>query len=158
MRWLSDEGVAFIAMGNLTYTAWDGIFDQATSILAATGALTRRQPEPSAALLQAKADVSRLVNQWDDGLADSLAAMNLFLDESKDRRRRQITALRTQVGQCRLEAPFEVENALRGQWTMQCEKGAVRVAITLAPTLPPKVQFLSVTPAPAEPPRRGCGG
>ena len=158
MRWLSDEGVAFIAMGNLTYTAWDGIFDQATSILAATGALTRRQPEPSAALLQAKADVSRLVNQWDDDLADSLAAMNLFLDESKDRRRRQITALRAQVGQCRLEAPFEVENALRGQWTMQCERGAVRVAITLAPTVPPKVQFLSVTPAPAEPPRRGCGG
>lgn len=158
MRWLPDEGIAFIAMGNLTYTGWDGVFDQATTALAATGALTRRQPEPSPALLAAKADVTRLINTWDDGLADRVAAMNLFLDESKDRRRAQITRLREQVGICKVDAPFEVENALRGQWTLACERGSLRVAITLAPTMPPKVQHLSVQPAPATPPARVCGG
>jgi CubicO group peptidase (beta-lactamase class C family) len=158
MRWLPDEGVGFIAMGSLTYTSWDPVFDAATAALARTGALTRRKPEPSAALLAAKDDVSKLVNQWDDALADRIAAVNLFLDESKERRRRQITALRQSVGVCKADGVFDVENALRGQWNMTCEKGTVRVAITLAPTMPPKVQYLSVQPAPAAPPARICGG
>ena len=157
MRWLTDEGVGIIAMGTLTYTSWDATFDAVTAALARTGALTRRQPEPSAALLAAKDDVTRLVNQWDDGLADRIAAVNLFMDESKDRRRRQITALRESVGTCRA-GTFDVENALRGQWNMTCEKGTLRVAITLAPTMPPKVQYLSVQPAPASPPAKVCGG
>jgi hypothetical protein len=101
--------------------------------------------------------VTRLVNQWDDGLADRIAAVNLFLDEAKDRRRRQITALRESVGACRA-GMFDVENALRGQWNMTCEKGTLRVAITLAPTIPPRVQYLPVQPAPATPPARICGG
>ncbi|MCR4376121.1 MAG: beta-lactamase family protein [Acidobacteria bacterium] len=158
MRWLSEEGIAFIAMGNLTYTGWDAVLDAATDALARTGALTRRQPVPSAALLAAKDDVTRLVNQWDDGLADRIAAVNLFLDESKDRRRRQIIGLREQVGICRAEGPFDVENALRGQWDLTCERGSLRVAITLAPTMPPTVQYLTVRPAPATPPAPVCGG
>lgn len=158
MRWLSDEGIAFIAMGNLTYTGWDAVFDAATDALARTGALTRRQPVPSAALLAARDDVTRLVDQWDDGLADRIAAANLFLDESKDRRRRQITGLREQAGVCRADGPFDVENALRGQWNLTCERGSLRVAITLAPTMPPKVQYLTVRPAPAQPPAPVCGG
>jgi hypothetical protein len=36
---------------------------------------------------------------------------------------------------------------------MACERGKLSVAVTLAPTMPPKVQFLSVGMAPAEPPR-----
>jgi hypothetical protein len=88
--------------------------------------------------------VSRLVVSWDDRLADSLAAMNLYLDESKDRRQRAIASLLAETGPCRNEGPFVVENALRGQWMMRCDRGALRVAITLAPTVPPKVQYLSV--------------
>jgi CubicO group peptidase (beta-lactamase class C family) len=158
MRWLVDEGIGFIAMGNLTYTGWAGVFDQATEILAKTGALTRRQPEPSTALLAAKGDVTSLVMKWDDMVAERIAAVNLFLDESKDRRRRQLETLRASVGVCRADGPFEVENALRGTWTLTCERGSVRVAITLAPTIPPKVQYLHVSLAPAAPPRRLCGG
>jgi len=47
---------------------------------------------------------------------------------------------------------------LRGQWNLNCERGTLRVAITLAPTMPPKVQFLSVQPAPARPSAPVCGG
>jgi hypothetical protein len=157
MRWLVDEGVALIAMGNLTYTSWGSVLDQATDVLAKTGGLIRRMPVPSPALVAARDDVSRLVSSWDDALADRIAAVNLFLDESKDRRRRQLEGYRKQFGTCRADGAFEVENALRGQWTMTCERGALRVAITLAPTMPPKVQYLNVQPAPAVPPRRGCG-
>ena len=65
-------------------------------------------------------------------LADRIAAGNLFLDRSKDRRRAEIDALHAQVGACRAGSGFDtVENALRGQWTMTCERGKLQVAVTL---------------------------
>jgi hypothetical protein len=169
MRWLPDYGVGIIALGNLTYTGWGGVITQALDAMSRTGGLTPREPAPSAALTSARDAVSRLVASWDDRLADSVAAMNLYLDESKDRRQRAIESLLSEVGQCRNrqssivnDGPFAVENALRGQWIMQCDRGRLRVSITLAPTIPPKVQYLNVrraaaneslSPAPACPGR-----
>ncbi len=144
MRWLPRHGVGLVAMGSLTYTAWGPRFDAALAALARTGALQPRQPEPSAALTGMRADVTRLIQQWDDALADRIAASNLYLDVAKERRQRAIADLRTTHGACRAEGPFVVENALRGEWVMPCERGALRVAITLSPTIPAKVQHLSV--------------
>jgi hypothetical protein len=145
MRWLPEYGVGLVAMGSLTYTAWSPRFDAALDALAKTGALKRREPEPSAALSAMRADVTRLVQQWDEGLAERIAADNLYLDIARDRRRRDLDALRLKHGACTADGPFVVENALRGEWVMPCERGALRVAITLAPTVPAKVQHLSVT-------------
>ena len=160
MRWLPDEGVGFISMGSLTYTNAGGVIDQAIAALARTGALTRRQPVPSATLLAAKEDVTSLITRWDDAVADRVAAVNLFMDSDKPHRRAQLDRYREQYGVCRASDGIDAENALRGQWTMQCERGALRVAITLAPTMPPKIQYLNVTPlrpAAAEATARGCG-
>lgn len=154
MTWLPDYGIGIVAFGNLTYTGWGGIATNAFELLAERGDLHPRQPDASAALTDARDKVSRLVASWDDRLADSIAAENLFLDQSKDRRRAEIDRLRATVGACTPGSGFDsVENALRGQWTMNCERGKLEVAITLAPTMPPTVQFLSVRPAPATPAR-----
>ena len=108
--------------------------------------------QPSDELVKMRDAVSALVVKWDDAKADEMAAMNLFLDRSKDRRAREIAQLREKVGACTAPTRFDyVENALRGEWTMKCEKGDLRVAITLAPTIPPRVQYLRVTPATSEP-------
>jgi hypothetical protein len=154
MRWLPEYGVGIIALGNLTYTNWGGVITQAFDALAATGALEPREPQPSDALTSARSAVSRLVNAWDDALADSVAAMNLFLDESKDRWRTRMIALQGDVGACTNDGPFLVENALRGRWRMRCASGTVEVAITLAPTIPPKVQYLNVRAVDAAVPLR----
>jgi hypothetical protein len=98
-------------------------------------------------LLERREQVSRLVARWSEPLADSLAAMNLFLDEPKERRRAALDRLRTAAGgECRDEGPFVAENALRGRWRMRCANGDLRVTITLAPTEPAQVQFLDVRP------------
>jgi CubicO group peptidase (beta-lactamase class C family) len=144
MRWLPEHGVGIIAFGNRTYTGWAGVAMQALEALARTGALQPRVAQPSPALVEMRDAVTRLVDRWDDRLAERIAADNLFLDESKERRRRALEALRAKVGACKPDGGFDVENALRGQWTLACERGTVRAAITLAPTMPPLVQFLSV--------------
>jgi CubicO group peptidase (beta-lactamase class C family) len=145
MRWLPEYGVGIIALGNRTYTGWGGVVDEAIGLLAATGGLVPREPQPSPVLLTMRERVSRLVQQWDQSLADRTAAMNLFLDEPAERRAAAIARLRDEAGgECRPDGPFVVENALRGQWAMQCRTGRLRVGITLAPTEPARVQQLTV--------------
>ena len=147
MRWLPEYGVGIVALGNLTYTSWGAPTTQALEALARTGGLVQREQQPAPVLVERRAQVSRLVAQWDSRLADSLAAMNLYLDEPKERRRVAMEALRTTAGSsCRNEGPFVVENALRGRWRMRCAGGDLRVSITLAPTVPAGVQFLAVAP------------
>jgi len=150
MEWLPEYGVGVIAFGNLTYTDWSRVVEEALPALANTGGLQARVPRPARSLVEAREAVSRLIISWDDQLADSIAAVNLFLDESKERRRRQIEDLREQFGACRPEDAFDVENALRGAWNMTCAKGTLRVSISMAPTMPPKVQYLDVRPAPPQ--------
>jgi hypothetical protein len=160
MRWFPDYGIGIIAFGNLTYTGWGRVVNEAVDRLMKTGGMQPRTVPPSTALVEARDAVSKLVASWDDALADKIAAENLFLDRSKDRRRKDLEDLRATVGACTAPAAFDyVENALRGQWTMSCERGKLEVAITLAPTMPPTVQYLSVRPAPAVPQRPAtCAG
>jgi CubicO group peptidase (beta-lactamase class C family) len=154
MRWLPEYGVGIIAFGNLTYTGWGRPVDAALDALAKTGALQPRVVQPSPALVAARDAVARLVVRWDQALADSIAAGNLFLDQSSERRRAQLDDLHAKVGACSEGNGFDlVENALRGDWTMTCDRGRLQVSITLAPTMPPKVQFLAVRQATGEPQR-----
>jgi hypothetical protein len=129
------------------------VVTQAFDLMAKTGGLQPRMPQPSPTLVASRDAVSRLIMNWDDKLADEMAAMNLFRDSAKDRRQKQIADLRAKVGTCAAPTVFDsVENWLRGQWTMKCERGNLNVSITLAPTIPPKVQYLDVrlsTPRPA---------
>lgn len=150
MRWLPDYGVGIIAFGNRTYAGWGAPIDAALEVFARAGALEPRMAEASPALNAAREQVTRLVMKWDAGLAQSLAADNLFLDRSADRRSAEIAAHLERVGSCKAPAGFAyVENALRGSWILECERGILLVSITLAPTMPPTVQYLEVTRAPA---------
>jgi CubicO group peptidase (beta-lactamase class C family) len=145
MRWLPEYGVGIIALGNRTYTGWSAVVDDALALLAETGGLVPREPQPSAVLVAMQQQVTRLVQQWQQPLADSIAAMNLFLDEPAPRRAAAIARLRDAAGgMCRADGPFVVENALRGEWRLRCATGALRVGITLAPTEPARVQQLTV--------------
>ena len=79
--------------------------------------------------------------RWDDALADSLAADNLFLDRVA---RSPQAHVDTRAGEGR---PVSRRDRLRRRgecaarpWTLPCERGFARVYITLAPTMPPSVQ------------------
>jgi CubicO group peptidase (beta-lactamase class C family) len=148
MRWLPEHGVALVALGNLTYAGWGRPANAAFEALDRTGALKPRVPQPSAALLTLEAAVNKLMLQpWSDAVADGLAADNLFLDTPKDARKAAFLELRAKHGACRPAGPIEAENALRGAWKLACDRGAIRIAITLAPTMPPRVQHLATISA-----------
>lgn len=150
MRWLPDYGVGLIAFGNRTYTGWGGIFDEALLVLSRSGGLLPREVQPAPALTAARQGVNALVAAWDDETATRLAAGNLFLDRSRERRRSEFAALREAVGACRDRPGFLYsENALRGDWLLDCERGVVQVSVTLSPTVPPAIQHLELRRLPA---------
>lgn len=146
MRWLPEHGVGLIAMSNLTYGGFNVLFNDVIATLHRTGALQPRVVKPSPALLSAQADVSQLIIKWDDSLADRIAADNLFLDLAADVRQSNWKALAQQHGTCRPATSIQPENALRGEWRMMCDRGWLNVFITLAPTMPPKVQLININP------------
>ncbi len=147
MRWLPEYGVGIVALGNRTYTPWTDVIEDSFAALRRTGALQARVPQAAPVLNERAAQVSRLVTQWNDALADSLAAMNLYLDESKPRRHAALDALHTAVGgDCKPLGDLLPLNALRGSWRMRCSAGDLRVTITLAPTEPAGVQYLAISP------------
>ncbi|HEU4871905.1 MAG TPA: serine hydrolase domain-containing protein [Pyrinomonadaceae bacterium] len=146
MRWLPEYGVGLIGMSNQTYQGFNGLFNDAISALHRTGALQPRVVQPSPALLTAQSDVSQLIVKWDDSLANRIAADNLFLDVAAEVRSSRWKALAEQHGVCRPGSSIKPENALRGEWRMMCDRGWLDVYITLAPTMPPKVQLISINP------------
>ncbi|MBU6379257.1 MAG: beta-lactamase family protein [Gammaproteobacteria bacterium] len=151
MRWLPEYGVGLIAFGNRTYSGWGGVFDAALAALQRSGGLLPREVQPSAALSTARRGVNSLLMRWDDAELDRLAAMNLLLDRSRERRRLEFARLRDTLGVCR-ERPgwLYSENALRGDWLLDCERGVLQASVTLAPTLPPGVQHLELRSLPAD--------
>ena len=159
MRWLPEHGVGLIAFGNRTYTPWGDAFGPALAALKDSGGLQARAVQPSAALLQARAGITALVNAWDDAAIERLAAVNLFLDRDKARRRAEFAQLRAEVGECRDAGGWvSIENRLRGDWLLRCERGDLVASVTLAPTEPPQVQHLELRRAPpgGPPPARTC--
>jgi CubicO group peptidase (beta-lactamase class C family) len=145
MRWLPEHGVGVVALANRTYAGPGAAVAEVLEALAGTGALEPRVVQPSPALLAARAVVDPLLARWDDGAARDMAADNLFLDRPLERRRREFDDLRARHGACRPETPLLPENALRGEWRMACERGWIRLGLTLAPTQPPRVQSLTAT-------------
>ena len=147
MRWLPEHGVGIVALANVTYGAPGRATGEAFEAMAKTGALEPRVVEPSAALRSAHDGVLRLLAAWDDALYLSLAADNLSLDLPQARRSQKFAELRAAHGACRADGPIQAENALRGGRWLACERGRLRVSLTLAPSEPPRLQQLETVSA-----------
>jgi hypothetical protein len=95
----------------------------------------------------AREGVDGLVAAWDDALYEMLAASNLSLDVPRERRKKELADLRASHGACRPDGALVAENALRGSWRLACDRGRIRLSLTLAPTEPPRIQALSAVSA-----------
>ncbi len=145
-RVLPEHGAGVVAFTNATYAGAGGLVaDTFVELRKGDQLGPRRKPTPDAALLEMQGKITMLYNDWSDALADDIAADNLFKDDSREWWQAQIGKVRDAVGQGKSITEIDPENALRGRWRMLCERGWVEAYITLAPTIPPKVQDLKFT-------------
>jgi hypothetical protein len=145
MLWLPDYDLGVVALANLTYAPAVPFAVQMLHSLITTARVTPRPVQPAPALTTVQAQLTRLIAAWDDALADELFAINFFLDEPRPRWQARLVDLHTRHGALHAVGAIETSNPLRGAWTMQGERGWCRIWVTLAPTVPPRVQHLSIT-------------
>jgi CubicO group peptidase (beta-lactamase class C family) len=144
MQWLPEHGVGVIVLANVTYAGAGGVARQMLDLLAASGGLAPRRWPASPALVETRAAIASLVNRWDAAAFEALAADNLLLDRPLERRRDEFDHARQTLGGCRPDGEIEAENWLRGRFRLGCDRGWLHVTFTLAPTMPPRVQYLTI--------------
>ena len=144
MRWAPDYGIGVIALANVTYANVHAACRDALDLLITRGDLAPRRVQPAPALARARDGVNRLLAAWDDALADTLFADNFFLDTDRARWQREFAELRTRHGRLEPDGALAPENWLRGRWRMRGERGWCWVWISMAPTVPPRVQALDI--------------
>ena len=93
---------------------------------------------------QARDGVLRLLQGWDDALADRLFADNFFLDEDRARWRRRFEELAASHGALRPDGELQAENWLRGAWRMTGDRGSCRIWLSLMPAQPARIQAMAL--------------
>lgn len=112
------------------------------------GGLVARQVPTSQALLDVQKGINDLYETWSDDDITALSTASFFriwcwsgVGKNRFRICEQTSARSSRSR--RLLA----ENNLRGRWTLQCQRGNIEVYVTLAPTVPPRMQTLDFTAA-----------
>ena len=144
MRWVPELGLSVILLANVTYALCERPVRRALELVAREAALPRRAIRRDPGLLAARDAVDGLVRQWDDDAAARLFTPNVDLDRPLAERREELAALAERHGALARDGDIEAEDALRGSWRLRGERGHVELAITMAPTVPPLVETLSV--------------
>jgi CubicO group peptidase (beta-lactamase class C family) len=182
MRWHQQSGRGVIVLANGTYAPAHVAADRALALLLDDLADSGRHPAPAehrpTALaahrgdqrrpppsgvrvwprtLQAKAQIDRLLQRWDDEVAAAVFADNVDPDEPLTHRRAQIDRIRTQLGPFSPddEAPLQHQSPAHCRWWLSAPRGRIRVDILMTPQLPALVQSLVLIPIPDPSPRLG---
>jgi hypothetical protein len=142
MYFLPDRGVGIVALASTPSPAPFRLVPEVARKLAATGGLAKRTILPAPSLLAAQETVNALIKQWNDAAADAGFIPTFFDETPKAKLKTQLEELRSAHGACRPEGAIDAWNGLRGKWKLTCERGWIDLIVTLAPTVPPRIQFL----------------
>jgi len=171
MRWHPGSGVGIIGLSNRTYAPMRRLTVQllASAVRSTTPSVShyphsRRLSRTPQRMHSAVAAMDALVRKWDDAIADSWFADNVDLDVPREERLRQLDAARDAVGELRPAKPDgtvgdettqwqggDDDNAptpAHYRWSIQGERGRLRVSVLLTPTDPMLVQNLQVSAVP----------
>src|SRR5690606_36048782 len=94
MGWAPAYGIGVIALANLTYANVGAACGKALETLISASQASPRKLPVAPSLAEARERVIRLLDEWDDTLADTLFADNFFLDKDRGHRRQELAALR----------------------------------------------------------------
>ena len=134
-----EYGVGLMAFGNLTYTTpWP--FNKIAKLLFEKGQLQPRTLPVSKILNDRQAQVTELIQEWDEELGSKLLAENFYLDKSREHRMDSWASIWEQAGSIDSVSDLTPYNQLRGDYRIYTENGVVRVYFTLSPEHDPKVQ------------------
>jgi len=161
MRWHVATGTGVIVLANGTYAAAGPLAGRILAELlrqlgpAQTGAATVFGPAPAGSpwpqTLAARAEVDRLLQDWDDDIAGQLFSPNVAWDQPHAERRAAIDQIRDRIGDFQPDPGrrAEFDSPAHCRWWLRGDRGSVQAEIKLAPLWQPLVQSLRVAVPPA---------
>ena len=155
MAWHPATGLGVIGLGNLRYAPCRPVVAEQLRALILAATVPRRQVSASGVVRAFRPIVDGLLASWDDAAADAAFAMNMDLDEPRERRRAAIERVAAELGPFGPEParPDESFSPAHLAWWLRGERGWVRVPILVTPEPRPLIQQLTATavsdPSPA---------
>jgi serine-type D-Ala-D-Ala carboxypeptidase/endopeptidase len=143
---LPDHNVGLFALSNRTYAGPTPAVFAVARELHRAGLLTGRTLPVSPALAQTYQAAGAMYRAGGVGDGSESIDMNLLLERSAENWAGEFARLKGEVGECRTDAPITATGALAGRFTWTCDKGRLRGDLLLAPTNPPTIQALRLSP------------
>ena len=138
---LPDRGIGIFAFANRTYAGPSvAVWDAAVALNKARMLGKVRELPISADLASAYRSAGAMYQAGDVAPARDRLAMNFLLDRDADGWSRDLARLKSDVGECETTAPITPTGALSGDFTWRCAHGRLKGSLSLAPTLPPRIQ------------------
>lgn len=146
---MPEYGVGVFALANRTYAgpsapAWDS----AVAMFNA-GLLNKRPVEVTPAVAEFYEAARRTYDAGNLGPLQGKLAMNFLMDKTAENWAKDLSSLKSQVGECNAVEPLAPISAMAANFRLTCEKGLLDGNILLAPTTPITLQalrFRAVTP------------
>ena len=148
MGWHPATGLGIVALGNLRYAGVSWLGGEVLADLVRAGHAPRRSVRPAPVVERFRDAAEGLLACWDDEAADAAFAMNLDLDEPRDRRRASVEKVAADLGPFRRDDTRGTTSwsAAHLRWWLRGEHGWVQLEILATPEPEPRIQTLLVTP------------
>ena len=139
---IPNRDLAVFVFANRTYTPASRAVRDAANLLVKSGAFPPRET-PLSPGLKAMLDAAVRIYSSGDVMSErSAQAMNFPLDRDSTLRNADIAKLKSELGACAAPTGASSDTAMSGNFELSCERGTLKISLTLAPTAPPTLQRL----------------
>jgi hypothetical protein len=145
---LPDQGIGIFAFANRTYGAPVAPVYQAAFELQRAGLLPARTLPVSDALARTYQAAAAMYHAGNLEPGRAMLAMNFLMDRNAENWAEEFRRLKDITGTCRTDAPITATGTLAGRFTWTCERATLQGQVLLAPTNPPTIQSLRLSPVP----------
>ena len=137
MRWLAGKSIGVVAMSNTTYAPMAIFTHRVLKMLHSANLVPETKTKVSDSLQQRSNQLVALLNQWDSGLALSIFADNVALDESFDRQQAAALKIITEHGPFVIKSITPTSNV---EAVIECVNGK-KIEILLGPLRSAPIQW-----------------
>lgn len=147
-RIMPDYGIGIVTFANRTYAGVGGLNMQILDTLVKLAALKPRILPSSKILEQRKAELVKILPDWNEADKSGIFAENFFPDYPIDTLKKYARELYTKAGKIIEVEPMKAENQLRGSFVIKGEKANIEIYFTLSPENPALIQEYHIRESP----------
>ena len=141
---LPQYGIGIVTFTNGTYGGAALMNNQILSFIVEKAVLSPHAFPVTSILKQRQNELVKILPSWQNAEKTGIFAENFFLDYFPDLLKIEAESIFEKAGKITKVHEIVAENALRGKFLMEGEKGNIEVSFTLSPENPPLIQAYSI--------------